>query len=561
MAEPLSNWVTLEDELTNVPHRESVRLLITGDSMTTGDEGDFTWRYRIWSWLRKTPGQNVDMVGPYKGTKGHIEASPPRPPGVIEEPEDLDNKADVGGGYAEDTEKEWASQDFHFSEWGYQAAQAKDAIYEHVKTYQPDYLLVALGFNDMGWLVSDAAGTLQSIEALVDIARRAKSDLRGVLATVPHRTFLRDDLITYTDEYNREIRSLVKRMTTKRSEIMLAEFAEHYSCGRDHCPAGYDGLHPNALGEWQIAKAFSEPLQKFGLRAMSDPLEIPDPVHEPYLGTVTNLMAVGFPMGIKVTWDHLFGSRSYDVRFRNKTAGENWQESASLGSRYDTTFVTPDEEWEYQIRPSRGGDSALKGQWSMTVCATARLEVAPAPSGIHVVPIPEGVKLTWNAVEGWDVDRYETIFWDRDIPGAFPGGSCTRKTTIDLVGLNLGHTHNIWLATWATIEGEIAVGHKVGTAPVIPGAIIPKPPTGLKAVTGGENRVQLDWAGDDNAAAWLVYKRHLTNGDGDFDTDGEYVYETTFNIDKSWLPEDSMDIYVTAVNGHLESGPSETVRL
>lgn len=32
-----------------------------------------------------------------------------------------------------------------------------------VAKYKPDILLVMLGFNDMGWFVSDAPGTLNSM--------------------------------------------------------------------------------------------------------------------------------------------------------------------------------------------------------------------------------------------------------------------------------------------------------------------------------------------------------------------------------------------------------------
>lgn len=39
----------------------------------------------------------------------------------------------------------------HFAVWGRQYAQDVPLIEDQVATYQPDMLLVALGFNDMGW--------------------------------------------------------------------------------------------------------------------------------------------------------------------------------------------------------------------------------------------------------------------------------------------------------------------------------------------------------------------------------------------------------------------------
>ena len=33
------------------------------------------------------------------------------------------------------------------------------------------------------------------------------------------------------------------------SQIELVRMQENYECDIDGCPAGYDGLHPNALGK------------------------------------------------------------------------------------------------------------------------------------------------------------------------------------------------------------------------------------------------------------------------------------------------------------------------
>ncbi|OKI54618.1 hypothetical protein [Streptomyces sp. MJM1172] len=88
--------------------------------------------------------------------------------------------------------------------WGRQAAQDKTLIREQVKKFKPDLLLAGLGFNDMGWFVSDANGTLASMEALVDEARAVDPDLKFAPANVPQRTRIggRDDLIAQTDTYN-----------------------------------------------------------------------------------------------------------------------------------------------------------------------------------------------------------------------------------------------------------------------------------------------------------------------------------------------------------------------
>lgn len=88
--------------------------------------------------------------------------------------------------------------------WGRQAAQVKNEIRSQVSTHSPDWLLVMLGFNDLGWWVGGPDDTLASVKAIVDEARAAKSNVRILIANVIHRTFIegRNDLVTNTNIYN-----------------------------------------------------------------------------------------------------------------------------------------------------------------------------------------------------------------------------------------------------------------------------------------------------------------------------------------------------------------------
>lgn len=110
--------------------------------------------------------------------------------------------------------------------------QDKSLIQDVVAEHQPDYVLVELGFNDMGWLVSDAQGTLDSMETFVRNARAGKSDIAFVIANIPHRSFIggRDDLIVKTEDYNAALPDLIKRLSTNTSPIYMAQFRENYAC-------------------------------------------------------------------------------------------------------------------------------------------------------------------------------------------------------------------------------------------------------------------------------------------------------------------------------------------
>jgi hypothetical protein len=59
-----------------------LKVIIVGDSISQGREGDFTWRYRIWEWFQ-SQGVEVDFVGPYTGTVQPDKPAPPPPPSII----------------------------------------------------------------------------------------------------------------------------------------------------------------------------------------------------------------------------------------------------------------------------------------------------------------------------------------------------------------------------------------------------------------------------------------------------------------------------------------------
>ncbi|MFJ7904676.1 SGNH/GDSL hydrolase family protein [Streptomyces sp. NPDC096198] len=184
------------DPTSNPP----LKVMVVGDSMTEGMEGDWTWRYRLWQWF-KDQHVPVDFVGPYRGTKQPDPTGPPAPPRLQNEPPENPSVANppVSGAYHQDIPAGFDSD--HFAVWGRQAAQDKDLIGPMVAQYKPDLILFGIGFNDMGWFVSDAKGTLDSMKTLVDRARAAKPDVKMAVANVPQRLFIngRQDLVDKTN--------------------------------------------------------------------------------------------------------------------------------------------------------------------------------------------------------------------------------------------------------------------------------------------------------------------------------------------------------------------------
>jgi len=63
-----------------IHRRDSLRVMICGDSISQGREGDYTWRCRIWQWFTDNK-IALKFVGPYTGTHPQdASAFPPPPP-------------------------------------------------------------------------------------------------------------------------------------------------------------------------------------------------------------------------------------------------------------------------------------------------------------------------------------------------------------------------------------------------------------------------------------------------------------------------------------------------
>jgi hypothetical protein len=209
----------------------AIRVMVVGDSISHGREGDWTWRYRIWEWFA-CEGVDVCFVGPYKGTVPHQEPHSPRPPRLIGEPPDPPAPPGTDGGYAAGIDRDFLSNSNHFAVNGRQASQAKDLIAEQVAAHQPDLCLVELGYNDLGWRVCGPIETLASMKHLVDEARSAKPDLKFAIANIPHRTDVpgREDLPVDTDLYDLMLAEAIQYWNTPKSPIALVRFCENYSC-------------------------------------------------------------------------------------------------------------------------------------------------------------------------------------------------------------------------------------------------------------------------------------------------------------------------------------------
>ncbi|MEU6818591.1 fibronectin type III domain-containing protein [Streptomyces sp. NPDC046860] len=532
-----------------------LRVMVVGDSMTQGYEGDWTWRYRLWKWFHDQH-IAVDFVGPYKGTKAQAQPQPPARPALQgETPGASLDAPDTSGGYAAGVDPAFDSD--HFGVWGRQAMQDKKLIRGMVAQYNPDLILVGLGFNDMGWFVSGPQGTLDSMKTFVDEARAARPDVKFAVADVPQRTYIggRDDLPLSTTDYDLMLRQALPQWSTPVSPVELVDWSGNYSCARNACPAGYDGLHPNALGEFQIAHAFETTLHdRYGI-GQTVP-NVPRTAPDRPVGIAANVQAAPSDLGVTVTWNRVYGARGYTVRSR-MVGATAWTETPVQANRYDTTGTQDGWEWEYSVRVDDADDGI--SAWSPIVRATAHPHTEAAPTHILTNPTTDGVDLSWEPATGPysdSVERYEIITWDKDTPGAFLQSTATRGTSAHIDGLTPNHHYLIAMVTWNAVGGGIPNGAR----PVTIGARTPPVPTDLRIKSLDATTVQLDWSGSPQAAGYRVwYRNRTTNGPWQSD---ETISDTpqrgiAFLFPGNW----NFEFAVTAVNGQTESARSGTASI
>ncbi|MEV7405772.1 GDSL-type esterase/lipase family protein [Streptomyces sp. NPDC091267] len=542
---------------TDPPIAPPLRVMVVGDSMSQGMEGDATWRYRLWQWFRDQH-VDVDFVGPYRGTKQPPAAlgpaGPPPIQGEVENPS-ADNLP-VTGAYAQGVPTGFDSD--HFAVWGRQAAQDKNLIKPMVAEYRPDLVLFGIGFNDMGWFISDAPGTLDSMKTLVDQARAAKANVHFAVANVPQRLFIkgRQDLVDKTTQYNAMLKEAIPSWSTGVSPVKLVDWAGSYSCAPSACTAGYDGLHPSALGEYQIASAFEHTLHDgYGI-GQSVP-GIPTTIPTRPISPVSGLTAQSVPSGVKVSWNPVFGARGYTVRYRIAGTTE-WSQAHAATNRYDTTWTQDGWTWEYQVRTDNGGDG--ESGYSPTVTATAHPETAAPPGNIITLPDAHGLNVKWQAPTGPhtdSIDRYEIITWDKDTPGAYISSTAVRGTTVQIDHLISGHHYLVAVATWNRAGG----GMPAIARPVTVDAGKPPVPTNVTIKSTDATTVQLNWQGSPDAAGYRVWTRDLRKPYEAYKTD-ESVSDTpdrqiAFLFPGNW----NFEFCITAINGEMETDRSTCVSL
>ncbi|WP_306366690.1 GDSL-type esterase/lipase family protein [Nocardiopsis sp. CC223A] len=279
-------WVTRTDDRGTDPTAEaetpmsgSLRVMLSGDSMTQGADGDRTWRYHLWNHLEPAVG-GLDFVGPYSdpATTDMIVPVPTDETSPSAGPTADDPAAEAASGDADTVE--YRDPDFdqdHNAVWGRTLRDASASIGEEVGRYEPDVLCALIGVNDLLWPV-EMAEMEEWLRRYVEGAREGNPDVKIVLAEALPIAYADNDpgfaLRTYS--YNILIRDLAGELSTDRSPVVSIDIAEREKW--DVAADTYDGTHPNARGEIKIAAAFADALaESYGV-GEPYPRPLPEPL-------------------------------------------------------------------------------------------------------------------------------------------------------------------------------------------------------------------------------------------------------------------------------------------
>ncbi|MDA8371294.1 MAG: GDSL-type esterase/lipase family protein [Nocardiopsaceae bacterium] len=360
--------------ISAIPPKGTARIMVAGDSISQGSSGDYTWRYRLWKHLSQESRVDVDFVGPY------------------------DDMLDVNNGDYGD--HSYADADFdtqHASVWGATAEDIAKGIGEQVVEYDPHYVLIMAGTNELvtGGTATDA---LESIRDAVDTARVARGDVQIVVGelTPVWGTGNDDEMNEQVARFNTGLPELASEISGADSPVVAAYTAEAYSPAEDN----WDTTHPNARGEVKIAAAFADALSEH--LGLGDPYQRPLPDVEVGPQTRPEVEAEGTDGGnVRLRWDPVPGATRYQVLQKRVQPDPDDlvplpMEVSGTGDGEKTAVVEKllsGATYEFVVRPYKGDDAGTPSRPAEIVVDR---DPPAAPDWVRIDD--DGPDLVWAAV-------------------------------------------------------------------------------------------------------------------------------------------------------------------
>jgi hypothetical protein len=379
--------------------------MVVGDSISQGFQGDVTWRADLASIEQGVSG--FTFVGPWTGTDAIPDSLPAGWP-TTPAPPVYDGAYAPGEVFADGGDSQ------HYAHWGWQMTQSEPTIESAAAQYQPNYLLVELGFNDLAWGIQSPDGLIARLQDFVAAARAINPSIHILVANVVQRAPLAavPNLASVISQYDQGLPDNLAALSTAQSPVEMVNLEGNYDYGTDT----YDGLHPNNIGEWVIADDFANALAKdFGIGSGSTyqpSSQVQVPVSTPPTPTLTPNAA-----GIDVSWPGQFGAEGYYLEVANLTWGQTLGASTELplpipADSWQLEELVPGDTYEVAIQAARGYE--LSG-WSGAAQATANPSTPAPPTKFSVTGTSGGINLSWTTPTGQNdsgITGYEIAWQD-----------------------------------------------------------------------------------------------------------------------------------------------------
>ncbi len=332
------------------------RVLIEGDSITHGLNGDYTWRYWLWREFRR---QHVEVD--FVGSRSLPYVRPGYPTAVYADP---------------------AFDSDHFSTLGTRIQNEVGRIGAEVTQQRPDVVVFACGLNDLHGGASPEE-TAQHLRQWIAQVRAAKPDTMMVVS--PVLEIRRDDLpwmpATAT-RYNDLAAGVVAELSSSQSPVVMADTTR----GWEPTPFySTDGVHATPTGETLIAQRVAESLEGLGVLPADPEVDHGFQPWERHLQPVVSLRRGG----AFVTWDHqaLSGAK---IWIRRRPAG--WRAlPRTVQWSLRTGALTPGATYDVRLQGVRRELVSTPGPVATVT--------APPLARVHRVVVGR-TRLHWSAVRG-----------------------------------------------------------------------------------------------------------------------------------------------------------------
>ncbi|WP_209713408.1 fibronectin type III domain-containing protein [Marmoricola sp. OAE513] len=393
------------------PGAGATKILLSGDSVTHGSRGDWTYRYFLYKQL-VAAGVDVDLVGnnnwlidPNKSTWPFCE--------YVDTAFDLDYTAYPGGKLA----------DFNVSSSN---TGNKPWIRYEVETRGVQVAIAVVGANDL-YKGATPQQTLAQAQQYVANARLGNPDVKIVLATVPTATGANDKYA----QYNTMLAAAVPQWSTPQSPIALANVMSNWGT----TAYTWDQIHPNVIGEQLIAKGLTDALHALGVTPDAG-VDL-DPAYKVGLRKpVTNFAASLNGSAVDLSWTLPVGGSGVQVMARDTSNGVvgswfvvkdlSWvpadfygiggcQQSSPCTS-YKITTLQAGHSYDIDLHSEKGtavatdlwavkpGEDPASASLSEAAYSFTMPGTPPAPLSVPVLNAPtagaNAVALSWSAVSG-----------------------------------------------------------------------------------------------------------------------------------------------------------------